>query len=221
MKIIIYLYYFFRSVFLRGLYGTLRLLKAEYKYENMFGIKSARIKKSDSGEFFHYQGANYLTLFQVFSWLVERTRGFNFVDIGSGKGRAVFVAEYFGYNQLTGIELDDALVKEAHENLTRYVFKRKESQIRIIHQNAVKHDYENVPTVYFLFNPFNANILKQVIDKVCSQNSSEIWFIYLNPLYPQPFKEKNITCVKEIKTFLYTEALIFKREGLKQDYISS
>lgn len=210
MKIIIYLYYFFRSVFLRGLFNTLKLLTAEISFEKKFGIKTSVIKRSASKEFFNYQGAGYNVLLRIFSEISETTKGFDFVDIGCGKGRAVFVAEYCGYDQLTGIELDEELIKDASRNTELYVFKRKESSINFIHVNALEYEYKNKPTIYFLFNPFNEEIMKKVLNRIVALSSSETWFVYMNPLYPKPFKEKGIPCIKEIKTRFYKEAFIFR-----------
>lgn len=210
MKIFIYVYYFFRSVFLRGLSATVRLVKAELNYEKKFGIQSSGIKKSNSREFFHYQGAGYLVLLRIFREIYEETKHFDFVDIGCGKGRAVFVAENCGYNNLTGIELDEELIGEANANLRSYSFKRKESVIRFIHMNALKYSYQNRPTVYFLFNPFNEDILRRVLERICLSTRSETWFIYMNPMYAKPFKEKTMEIVKEFKTGRYTEAIVYR-----------
>jgi SAM-dependent methyltransferase len=211
LKIFIYLYYFFRSVFLRGLFNTVKLLTAERSYEKKFGISTSAIKKSNSKEFFHYQGAGYLVLLRVFRETVKLTEGFDFVDIGCGKGRAIFVAEYCGYNRLTGIELDKELTEDAYENLKLYPFRRADSEIEFVHANALVYPYENRPTVYFLFNPFNENVLTQVLGKIVLVNNCETWFIYMNPLYPRPFMETGMEVVRKYKTGRYTEALVFRK----------
>ena len=210
MKIAIYLYYFFRSVFLRGLFNSLRLLRAESFYEKRFGIKTAKIKKSNSIEFFHYQGASYQQLIRILTDLFPLTKECDFVDIGCGKGRAIFVAESTGYNHLTGFELDDSLLLEALENLKIYPLKRKESQIEFKHANALNYSYKNARTLYFLFNPFNEDVLRKVIHKIKKESASETWFIYMNPQYPAPFKEAGMQLVKKFKTRFYTEAAIYK-----------
>ena len=213
MKILIYIYYFFRSVFLRGPFNTLRLLMAEADYEKKFGIKTARIKTSDSKEFFHYQGASYLVLLKLFKEISKPTQGFNFVDIGCGKGRAIFVAEYCGYIELIGIEMDEELIAQANSNLNLYKFKRKESSIVFIHSNALTYMYQNKPTVYFLFNPFNEEVMGKVLDKIISSTECETWFVYMNPLYKEAFKERKIEQVNEFKTGIYKEAIAYRING--------
>jgi SAM-dependent methyltransferase len=212
LKIFIYVYYFFRSAFLRGFLNTIALLKAELNYEEKFGIRTSAIKKSDSKEFFHYQGAGYLVLIRLFNSLDEKIKGFEFVDIGCGKGRAIFVAEYCGFNNLIGIELDQELVEEAKTNLELYSLKRKESFIRFIHANALEYIFPDRPTIYFLFNPFNEAVLSKVLDRIYAATSAETWFIYMNPLYQMPFKEKKMEIMNEFKTGRYLEAVIYRMQ---------
>jgi SAM-dependent methyltransferase len=210
LKILVYFYYFFRSAFLRGFLATLQLLSSERKYEKKFRIKSSSIKRSTSSEFFHYQGAPYIVLLRIFKEVTKKTAIFDFIDIGCGKGRAVFVAEYSGYNKLMGIELDNELVGEALENMNRYPFKRKDSEINFIHVNALEYDYRDKPTVYFLFNPFNEKVLSEVLDRILASTKSETWFIYVNPMYKKPFEERPFEVEKQFKTRFYTEAIVYR-----------
>ncbi|MES2679376.1 MAG: class I SAM-dependent methyltransferase [Bacteroidota bacterium] len=168
------------------------------------------MKKSDSAQFFHYQGASYMVLFRVFKQIFEQTKHLAFTDIGCGKGRVIFVAEYCGYNHLTGIELDETLLQVAKANEKLYPFKRKESDIHFIHANALHVDYKNVPALYFLFNPFDEAVLEKVLEKICSSTTSETWFVYMNPLYKRAFNKKNIDMVTELKTGRYTEAIVYR-----------
>jgi SAM-dependent methyltransferase len=209
LKFLLYVFYFFRSVFSRGLLNTLRLLQAEMREEKHFGIQTSAIKKSDSAEFHHYQGASYLVLQRLFSELPETLRDFDFMDIGCGKGRVVFVAEHAGFDQLSGIELDPELLQVARENESRYVFKRNTSMIRFIHANALEYEYKDQPTVYFLFNPFNEMVLRAVLAKIRASTHSETWFIYMNPLFPAPFAEQHSEMIREVKTWRYCEAVIY------------
>lgn len=210
LKILLYVFYFFRSVFSRGLLNTLRLLTWEMKEEKRFGIQTSAIKKSDSSEFHHYQGASYLVLQRLFKALPETVKNYKLVDIGCGKGRAVFAAEHAGFDRLTGIELDAELLKAARENERRYALRRRASTIHFIHANALEYEYKNQPTVYFLFNPFNETVLRAVLQNIRASTRSDTWFIYMNPLFPAPFTEQQSEVVREIKTWRYREAIIYR-----------
>jgi SAM-dependent methyltransferase len=210
LKIFVYLYYFLRSACLRGLFNTIQIIRSEFKYEKQFGIKTALFQRNESDEFFHYQGASYVVLFKIFNEITARTQNFEFIDIGCGKGRAVFVAEYSGYNKLKGIELKKELLDEAVKNLELYPFKRPQSEIEFIHENALDHNYQNKSTVYFFFNPFNEQVMEKVLDKILTVACSETWFVYMNPLYKEPFKKRGLEEMKIIKTRWYTEAMVYR-----------
>ena len=210
LKIFIYAYYFFRSIFLRGLGKTFLLILNEPRWEKKFNIKTSKIKKSESEKYFHYQGASYLVLMEILKQVYPNTSHFDFVDIGSGKGRAVFVAERAGFNNLIGIELDEELEKKKKNNTKTYAFKRKESSISFFHCNALEFEYKNKPTVYFLFNPFNEGVLSKVLSKISLSTQSETWLIYMNPLHRIALQNKNFVLIKEFKTGRYLEAVVYK-----------
>jgi SAM-dependent methyltransferase len=210
LKYFIHLYYIARSLILRGPLTSLSLFNAERRHEKQFNIQTAEFIKSSSSQYFHYQGASYHVLFRLFESLDPLTKEFHFIDIGSGKGRTVFVAEYCGFTILTGIELNKNLVKDAKQNLTTFSLKKKDSKINFIEINALDFDYKNEPAVYFLFNPFNARVLKKVLERIRAATISETWFVYMNPLYASVFKDAGIKQEKVIKSGFYTEAIIYK-----------
>ena len=214
MKFFLLIYYFLRSVVLRGLLNTLKLLKAEKYYEKQFGIETAQFKKSNSTKFYHYQGASYLVLLKFLPEIFKQTQAFTFFDIGCGRGRAVFVAESCGYTNLIGIDLDEQLIISATNNIEKYTQKSNpdnyRNQFTFIVANAIEFNYKNEPTVYFLFNPFNAEVLEKVLEKIYNSTTSETYFIYMNPKHARAFGSKNFVLVNQIKTKRYLEALVFK-----------
>ena len=214
MKILIQVYYFMRSLILRGPYNTYKLAKTEFEYEKLLGINTASFKRSESTENFHYQGASYLMLLKIFRDLESQTKHFQFIDIGSGKGRAVFVAEYCGFSQLTGIELDPELVELANKNKTLYQLRNKNASIHFYQSNALQYPFKNEASLYFLFNPFNEEVLKKVLESILTMNRSEIWIVYMNPLYKKAFIDAGLEPIKRYKSGFYTEALVYKRNQL-------
>ena len=82
--------------------------------------------------------------------------------------------------------------------------------------NALEFNYKNELTVYFLFNPFNAEVLKKVLEKISASTTSETYFVYMNPKHAEVFKTVNIKLVTEFKTNKYLEALVFKLENISQ-----
>jgi SAM-dependent methyltransferase len=209
LKLFLLIYYFFRSVFLRGFLNTVKLLRAETVFEKQFGISTSQIKKSNSNKFYHYQGASYLVLLKILPEIFKQTKAFTFFDIGCGKGRAVFVAESCGYKKLTGIDLDEELILKANENLKIYK-NRIDSKIEFFKYNALNYNYKNEPTVYFMFNPFSEDILEGVLERILNTNTSETYFVYMNPKHVEAFDKKQFELIFEIKTRWYVEAMVYK-----------
>lgn len=201
MNYLLLVYYFFRSLFLRGIRGTLKIINYETIAEKKYNIQTAGVKASESADFFHYQGANYWVLEQLLRESLSLFTNANFIDIGCGKGRACFVAEKMGYKRVIGIDLDKELILKAKENAAII-----NSEVEFIHCNAQEYDFKNQTTVYFLFNPFSESVLKQVLIKIIESSQSKTLIIYMNPTQAHIFKSLNIKLFKQMKTNRYLEA---------------
>lgn len=154
-----------------------------------------------------------MVLNKIFKELESKTKGYEFMDIGCGKGRVLFMAERFGFDHLTGIELDADLLSIARENQNLLAKKRKESRFEFIHENALDASYRNEPTVYFFFNPFGEEVMRKVLERINNNNRQEAIFVYMNPLYPKPFYERKMEALSTVKTRWYKEAIIFRKNA--------
>jgi SAM-dependent methyltransferase len=203
-------YYFFRSLLLRGPLKHVRLLFGEWYYERKFGMRTKGFKTSDSEKYHHYQAAAYTVLMSIFNTLPLDTKHYAFYDIGCGRGRVLFMAAQFGYNRLYGIELDGVLLKAAEANLQAIRSQRNTLIIQLEQKNVLEYNFENQEAIYFLFNPFNAEVMAGFIEKVLSTNKQACYFVYMNPVYSHVFKQKNIPVHRVIKSCLYTEAIVYR-----------
>ena len=192
------------------------MLHYEGRYERFFGIKTMQIKKSDDEQNFHYQGASYMVLLELFKKLPEILKNKNFIDIGSGKGRALFCAEYSGFNNLIGVELDQELVEISNENVKLYSQKRKESHFHFTCENALTYVIPEGTSVFYFFNPFSEKIMQEVEKKISAyqiQNRSEIFIIYVNPQFKNVWINAGYETYYKEGNSRYTEALIFRKKA--------
>jgi tRNA1(Val) A37 N6-methylase TrmN6 len=192
------------------------MLRLEAHYERLFGIKTMEIKKSDNVHNFHYQGASYMVLFDILKKLPHSAKQKNFIDIGSGKGRALFCAEYSGFDHLIGVELDQELVEIAKENAEHYRLKRNESRFTFICENALTYVIPEGTAVFYFFNPFSENIMQEVEKKISAykmQDLSEIFIIYVNPRFKNVWINAGYETYHQEGNSRYTEALIFRKKS--------
>lgn len=191
------------------------MLSYEGRYERLFGIKTMQIKKSNDVHNFHYQGASYLVLLELFKKLPDDVKNKNFIDIGSGKGRALFCAEYSGFNNLIGVELDKELVEIANENIDRYLLKRKESHFTFTCENALNYVIPEGTAVFYFFNPFSEKIMQEVEKNISAwqtHNRSEVFIIYVNPRFKNVWINAGYDTYHKEGNNRYTEALIFRKK---------
>lgn len=214
MKLLQYIYYFFRSVFYRGLFKTIGMLRDERVYEKRLHIRTSRIENPGQGgtDNHHYQGAGYSVLFQALRTLPEHARQKPFIDYGCGKGRALFVAEQCGFTHLLGIDIAVELLKDASENLKTYPQKNPQSRFEFILSDATQYDIPGDAAVFYFFNPFGENIMKKVIDNILASAKShprDVYVVYINPVFREAFVEAGFTVISSVGSLKYTEALTF------------
>ena len=221
MKLIQYIYYFFRSIWFRGPINTVKLLTYEGKYEKLLGVNTHSIVNLDkltlagvdSAENHHYQGASYYILFKVFNLLPTQLNSKPLIDYGCGKGRALFVAEQCGFTNLIGVDIAKELIENAKANQLIYSKKNTESTFSFLFEDATKYQIPNDAEVFYLFNPFGENILQLVINNIkesLKQNPRTIYCIYLNPKFKEVFEFNGFKVFTTLKSWRYVEGIIYK-----------
>ena len=84
-------------------------------------------------------------------------------DIGCGMGRPLCLFARMGVRRCVGIELSPELAGIARRNAD--VLRHPKSAIEIVQGDAALADYSD-GTVFFLHNPFGAQTMRSVIDRV-------------------------------------------------------
>lgn len=93
---------------------------------------------------------------------IEIVAGDAFVDIGCGKGGVLLYASKYNFARVAGIEIEDSLINVAKKN-----FKiLKLDRVELFHDNAVTFERYAEFNVYFMFNPFDADIYMKVINRI-------------------------------------------------------
>jgi SAM-dependent methyltransferase len=90
-----------------------------------------------------------------------------FVDFGSGKGRALLVASQFCFRRIIGVEFSRELCAIARENVSRYAARHPRlPPIEVIEADASEVPIEPDASVLYFFNPFDAQVMRQVLSNV-------------------------------------------------------
>lgn len=107
-----------------------------------------------------------------------------FVDIGAGMGRAMLLASEFRFRAVAGVELHPTLVGIARRNAAIWRASAKAlAPIKVFRGVATAFRFPAGPCVVFLFNPFNAVVMRRFLLNMRRQFASrpgQIDLLYVN-----------------------------------------
>ena len=167
---------------LRGTELKTRLLNPHEEYwDRKLGVRTFGYHPggdlNDPARSNYYMPTSYADLLKVF----RRARlGSNdvFVDLGSGMGRAVFLASYLGVKEVdrTGVGAEPARFAEANRRRGDW------SNVEFHLGDARKTIFPEV-TLLWMFNPFGPAIMEEMLAKLREKRTGRLRIIYLNPLH--------------------------------------
>ncbi len=119
---------------------------------------------------------------------------YRFVDLGCGKGRAVLLASRMAFRDVVGVELNPGLAATARSNLNRWQQVETTVSASILCADAPTAlvDLLDGATLLYLYNPFQAPVLRQVLEAVVNRSSTlfaPVDVLYLYPEHGSVFEE--------------------------------
>jgi hypothetical protein len=113
-------------------------------------------------------------------------REFTFIDVGSGKGRALLLAADHPFRRIHGIELLPELHRVAKENIVKYKSNSQQCfAIESLLGDASEFAFPPEPTVLYLFNPLPESGLVRMISNLeqsLQGHPRPVFVLYHNPL---------------------------------------
>ncbi len=103
---------------------------------------------------------------QLFERLALPRTG-TFVDLGAGKGRVLILAAQYGFPKVVGVEFSEALCQVARRNLEESHRRNPwPGQVDVVHADVVAYAIQPDDCTFFLYDPFNAEVLAQVLENL-------------------------------------------------------
>ena len=218
MKFIEYIKYFFYIGTNWSWYIAFILLRHEISGEKKYGInttgadelKKLKRKGIDISHATMYMPVSYQLLEEALQQISPDTKK-HFFDIGCGKGRAMCMAAYYGFNKISGVDFSKEFCEDAVNNLQLTKQKIQEINFSVIEADAAVTKIPGDADCIFLFNPFDETIMKKVIQNIkasTNSNPRKVNVIYVNPLYKNLFTENGFTETYYRKKLKYFEISI-------------
>jgi hypothetical protein len=134
-----------------------------------------------------YEAAPAWLIREILDSIPLRPHEFAFVDLGSGKGRALLVASELPFARIVGVELAPELHRIAEENIKRYRTASQQCAAFFLHcMNALEYSFGPEPLVLFLFNPFGRDSVRRILANLEASlraTPREAFVIYVNPRF--------------------------------------
>lgn len=220
MKFLTYIKYFYFLFINWDARIAWYMIKEEIKGEKIYGINTTgadelhNLEKQgiDISHATIYMPVSYTLLEEIFEQLPESIHK-HFLDMGSGKGRALCIAAHYGFKQVTGLDFSKALCNAATENLIKTKQQIPTFNFKVINNDAFYFEIPDDVDCIFFFNPFDEIIMSAVVNNIFSslQNKPrKISIIYVNPLHKELFLKAGFTETWHSKKMKYIEAVILE-----------
>ena len=177
----------------RGFSSTCSMGLKEWKKERELGIKTfgahaaAELSiEADSKMGGHlYQPSSSVIFERAMHALPFNFGDKVFLDIGSGKGRALVLAAEAGYKKVIGVEYATELNDMAHVNIAKVQDRFPNTEFVLEEGDALALDIAEEVDVIYLFNPFDEEALTGLMKKVkpSFERTKPIYLVYVHPVH--------------------------------------
>jgi SAM-dependent methyltransferase len=104
---------------------------------------------------------------QIMQALPIRFQDYTFIDLGSGKGRALLMAGAYGFKRIIGVEFMPEWHQSAQENIRKFAAANPSAPaMESLCMDAQDFDFPAEPLVVYLFNPFPEPVFVAVMERL-------------------------------------------------------
>jgi SAM-dependent methyltransferase len=148
-------------------------------------LDQLRIDSGNAAHGLKYEGVDPRLFRAIFARLPIRHQDFTFIDFGSGKGRALFLASEMPFRRVVGVEFAPELHRVAVQNVSRFRSKAaKHAPIEPVLADASAFPIPPEPCIFFFHNPFDETVLETVLKNIqrsLEDHPREALIIYVYP----------------------------------------
>jgi SAM-dependent methyltransferase len=131
------------------------------------------------------------TVRSILEALRDQIEGSDFVDFGSGKGRAILIASEFPFRRIVGVERDAELVAISQRNVDAYRSTTRQcTDIEGLNIDARDYPIPEADCVLFLHDPGGRQLLAVLAAKVraaCAARQHGLFIVYVSPRHSSVF----------------------------------
>src|SRR6202453_1992154 len=185
--------------------GQYRSFRAVHPFDERFGVETSGLIYELSSGHQHdlYNNGYFAVAPSVFHAIMRAmleqlhmdSQRFGFVDVGSGKGRALLLASDYPFREVIGVELSPDLDRVARANVAHYAAATKAhpySQRSLLHRppviplqgDATEFLWPPGPLVVYMWNAFTSPVMERVFQNLgasLAEQPRELYLVYMHP----------------------------------------
>jgi SAM-dependent methyltransferase len=178
--------------------GQYRSFRAVHPFDERFGVEtSGLIYELRSGHQHDLYNNGYFAVAPSVFHAIMRTmreqlhldyQRFRFVDLGSGKGRALLLASDYPYREIIGVELSPQLDRVARTNIARYTSLKDglpRPPVISIAGDATEFPWPAGPLIVYMWNAFTQPVMERVFENLHASLKAEPRELYLVYIHPE------------------------------------
>lgn len=176
--------------------GQYRSFRAVHPFDERFGVEtSGLIYELPSGHQHDLYNNGYFAVapsvfHAIMRAMQERLQldfqRFCFVDLGSGKGRALLLASDYPFREIIGVELSPKLDRVARDNIARYALAKRAPRAPVISMtgDATEFSWPAGPLIVYMWNAFTRPVMERVFENLqasLKEQPRELYLVYIHP----------------------------------------
>lgn len=173
----------------RAPYVRARELVTTILFDRRYGVETVGSESADELGLTDAQYVSYMPirLRSLRRLLPPRSVGGDdvFVDLGSGKGRAVLIAGLnYPFRRVEGVELSSALHETAERNVAAVRHRLRSRDVRLVRSDVLDYEVPDDVTVVLINNPFKGAVFTTVVERLLAsvdRRPRRMRIIYGNP----------------------------------------
>lgn len=143
-----------------------------------FTMRDTSLKVATGGKFKGYAKTDEKHAREIFKSLhVDETM--RLLDIGCGKGAFLREASREPFGAIAGVEYVEKLADIARNNFKKLGIA---DRVKVYTGDAVKFEHYGDYNVFYFSNPFDSEIMDQVMKRIMDVKKNKVWIVYYHPI---------------------------------------
>jgi SAM-dependent methyltransferase len=155
--------------------------------------------------------SNYVLLEQALAERNKYPHNKTFLDIGCGKGRTLFVAAHFGFENISGVEFFAPYCAELEKKIAEKKRGLSPASLSVICADAASYHIPDTTETILFNNPFSEVVMKKVVQQIIKslrRAKRDLFVIYISPVDKHLFVDVGFTEIYAAKRFNYIEVSV-------------